>query len=141
MSHGPSGLGGGSPVCWAIINVAIGNGRASASSVTRLVFVFMIILLSRGPRAPLTTSLRNNLDRADLGVLDFGREANLDFTVAHFDGDGLHIGLQRPARLDPNVEVFELLPLDVERKHTLARSGDALEGFGEMQLYYVLAVL
>ena len=94
----------------------------------------------RGPRAGLTASLRNNLDRADLRVLDLRSEGDLDPAVGDFDRDRLHVGLQRPAGFDPNVEVLELVPLDVEGKHALARSGDAVEGLCEMQFHQVFPV-
>ena len=94
----------------------------------------------RGCRAGLAACLRNDFNRADLRVLDLGREGDLDLAVGDFDGDRLHVGLQEPARLDPNVEVLELLPLDVEGKHALTRPGDALEGFREMQFHHVLPV-
>jgi hypothetical protein len=49
MSHGPSGLGGATlrltPACLVIIKQASGSVSASASIITRLILVFMFILL------------------------------------------------------------------------------------------------
>src|ERR1017187_2548329 len=105
------------------------SGRAA--SVRNAIRVFMIRCRLR---------LRGYFYRADLRVLDFWCEGHLDLAVGHLDRDCLHIGLQRPARLDPYVEVLELLPLHVEGNHPLARPGNAVEGFGEMQLHDILPV-
>ena len=93
-----------------------------------------------GRRAGLTTSLRNNLNRADLRVLDLRSEGDLGLAVGHFDGDRPHVGFQGPACLDPHVEIFKFLPLDVEGKHALSRSGDAVEGFRKVQFHQVFPV-
>ncbi len=62
----------------------------------------------------LSCSLRRDLNRADLRVLDLRRKCDLDLAVGHLDGDALHIRPAEPARLDPRVEVLEFFSLHVE---------------------------
>lgn len=68
----------------------------------------------------------NDLNRIDGWVFDLGREPNAKRAVGYFNRHRLHIGLIGTARLDPDVEVLELMPVDVERKDALARAGNSL---------------
>src|ERR1043166_2293867 len=104
MSHGPCGLDGGTlpaaMTCLAIISVATGSASANAGVITKRILVFIVILLRRVHCAGLTTSGRNNFNCADLRVLDLGSEGHLNLAIGHFNGDRLHVSLQRPTCLE-----------------------------------------
>src|SRR3954471_24591025 len=92
----------------------------------------------RGTRG--VASLGEDFNRADLWVLDFRSERDLNLPVGNLDGNRLDISAAEAAGLDPRVEVLELCSLDLEREDALAGSGDALEGFREVQLDQVFPV-
>ena len=67
-------------------------------------------------------------------------ESHFDLAVGHFDGDRLDVSFQSPACFDPNIEVFELASLYVEREYALARPSNAFKGFCEMQFHQVFSI-
>jgi len=84
--------------------------------------------------------LWKNFDAVDLWIFDVAGESDQQFAVLNFHRNAFHICLERAAGLGPNIEVLELVPLDTEREHALAWTGNALVGFGEMQLYHILPI-
>ena len=84
--------------------------------------------------------MRDEFNRLDGWVFDLGRENNAKLAVGHFYRYRLDIGLIGTTSLDPDVEVLELMPVDVERKDALARAGNSLVGFRKVEFRDIFAV-
>src|SRR5580765_4927936 len=63
----------------------------------------------------------------------------MELAVGYFHRHRLDIGLVGPARLRPDVEVFELVPLHIEGKDALSRSGNSLVGFRKVEFGDIFA--
>src|ERR1039457_535562 len=84
-----------------------------------------------------TSTGGNYFDAVDLGILDVACEFDEKFSIRDFDVHRFDVSFERPAGFLPHVKIFELLALHGERKHPLARSGDAVEGLGKMELHLI----
>src|SRR5690242_20420122 len=83
---------------------------------------------------------REYFDPVDLRILHIGCECNVDLAVGDFNGNSFDVGTQWATCFDPGIEILEVMTLDVERKDSLPRTGDAFVSLTEMKLHDVFPI-
>src|ERR1039457_1351229 len=80
------------------------------------------------------SALWNNFNRIDFWIFNVAGEGDLELPVRDFHRHRLNVCAVRSASLDKNIEILQLVALHIEGEHAPAGTGDAIEGFGKVEL-------
>lgn len=84
--------------------------------------------------------LRKNFDAVDLRDFEVAGESDPQLPIRYLHRNGFNLRFERASGLGPDMKILEPAPLDVVGKDALARTGDAVESFGEVQLHEIFSI-